>query len=98
MNDKIEELVKVIKAGTLAINQRNANLVRDAYCWSVIWDQAFRDLGLNDLPDPDGISEYPQILEDWLAKAFRGNFASEELCRASLHKLREVVIKKGLGE
>lgn len=91
-----EKLYKAIKAGKLRVNKRNAAAVRDAYCWAVLWDQGLKDLGLDDLPDPDGISEYPQVFENWLVKAFAGNFESEEETRAAFHKLRALVIKDGL--
>lgn len=86
-----EKLFKAIKNGTLKVNKRNMEAVRHAYCCAIFWDQCCKSVGLDDLPDPDRISDYPQVFEDWLVTAFRGNFNSEEETRGALHKLAKLV-------
>jgi hypothetical protein len=93
-SDKSGDLFKAIQAGTLKVNQRNANAVKMAYCDSIFWNQTFKDAGLDDLPDPDGLSLYPQVFEDWLVKAYRENFNSEDEVRAALHWVRDQVLKE----
>lgn len=90
---KSAKLFIAIQNGTLNVNQRNANAVKNAYCDSVFWNDVFKSCGLDALPDPDGVYSYPEVFEDWLVKTYRGNFNSEDAARAALHTVRDQVIK-----
>jgi hypothetical protein len=93
---KPEELFQAIKAGTLNPTQANAEVVKDAYAESVMWNATFEAVGLADLPDPEGIHSYEQVFEDWLALVYRENFNSSGDVRAALHQVRDQIRKDTL--
>jgi hypothetical protein len=90
--DESTQLMALIKAGTLEVNQRNAERVKDAWIDALQWDELFRKSGLQWLPDPEGLSEAPQVFEEWLVVAYAGNFKSADEARAALHTVRDEVI------
>jgi hypothetical protein len=90
---KAENLVRAIKAGSLAFNNHNLHQVQDAWAQSIIWEDAFQALGFDWLPDPEGISEHPRIFESWMVEAFRPKFSDEET-RKRLALAREQILKE----
>jgi len=91
--EKSERLFKAIKAGELEVSQKNVNAVKKAYAESVYWYEAFRQARLEELPDPDGVSSYPEVFEKWLVRTFASELDPEEEIRKRLALVREAVIK-----
>jgi hypothetical protein len=87
------ELSQAIQSDSLKITRRNAAAVKRAYCVTVFWQEAFREAGLSELPDPEGTCQ-PKVFEDWLVKAYAGNFESPDEARSALHSVRDKVIKQ----
>jgi hypothetical protein len=87
-----EKLFKAIKSHTLKVTQHNAEVVKKAYIDCSIFNEGLKRAALENLPDPDGISSYPQVFEDWLVKAYRRNFKSTDEVRAALHSVRDKIL------
>jgi len=93
MIDKSTRLFKAIKAGKLEVTQKNVNAVQKAYCEAVYLEEGLRQARLDKLPDPEGISSYPEVFELWLIEAFATEEDPKEEVRKRLHWVRDKVIK-----
>lgn len=90
--DELLKLKEQIAAGALEANQLNAERVKEAWAEAVLWDQVFKETGLESLPDPEGLGEGAQVLEDWLVEAYSSDLRSPDEVRAALNCVREEII------
>ena len=91
-NSDFEALVALVRGGCLPATEENAEKVWNAYANALFWGAVFRDAGLEHLPDPEGVSEEPELLEVWLVEAYRDNFDTEDECRAAIHQSRDDIL------
>lgn len=88
-----EELIESIKAGRMKFTKKNLKLVETAWATTIVLDDAIKQAGLDELPDPENTNEHQQIFENWLVEAFSPKFGSED-ARRRFHWVRDEILKQ----
>lgn len=96
MSDKqLENLFNKIENKKLLVNQRNADLVKEAYLETSKWKAFFSLSGLHWLPDPSRLfTDGPVLFENWLVDAYRNNFNTKKECRSAFRNAIKLSVKE----
>ena len=93
--DEVEEVLSLIRAGSMKVNEENAERVKNAWRNSLLWRGVFEKAGLGSLPDPEGAyTDGPEALEEWLFQAYKGNFKEEYHCRMAFNRVKAAILEE----